>query len=101
MQSVLGFVEFYLAPIIIALGLVYFFWGIVNYFLIGPSYEEDRREIGRGALLWALFYIFVGLMIFLVVRWVTGVSERVTDEVRVETGQQEDVLPVPNVPGVR
>lgn len=100
MQSILGFVELYLSPIIIAVGLVYFFWGVVNYFLVGPSYEEDRKEIGRKALLWAMVYIFVGIAVYGVVRWVADVSERMTDEVRIESREKEDVLPVPNVPSV-
>ena len=101
MQLVLGFVEFYLSPIIIAVGFVYFFWGIVNYFLVGPSYEEDRRETGRIALLWAMFYIFIGLMLFSVVSWITSISDRITDEVQIETREQEDILSVPNVPGIK
>lgn len=98
MHHIIGFVEFYLAPFLIALGLVMFFKGVVNYFLIGPSYEEGRREIGRHALAWSFILLLSGLLVFSLFKWLGDFTGRFTDEVDIERRDGVDVLPVPNAP---
>lgn len=100
MLHVFAFVQFYLAPFIIALGFIQLFKGIINYFFIGPSFEEDRREVGRHALLWAFIFFLVGLLVFSFAHWLLSVSERWQNrpDTQVEVQEKKDLLKVPNVP---
>lgn len=100
MVHVFAFVELYVAPFLIALGFVQLFKGIINYFIIGPGFEEDRKEIGRHALLWAFVFFLAGLLIFGITHWFVGLSERWhnRDRVDVEIGEKKDLLKIPNVP---
>lgn len=100
MFHVFAFVELYLAPFLIALGFIQLFKGIINYFFIGQSYEEDRKEVGRHALLWAFVFFLSGLLVYGLASWVLGVSEKWQnrEQVDVEVREQKDLLKVPNVP---
>ena len=98
MQSVFGFVEFYVVPLLFALGLVLFFRGFINYFLIGPGFEEERREIGRQSLLWAALLFLVGLIIFGIANWFVSLSGKIEERVDAEVESKPDVLLVPNTP---
>lgn len=101
MYHVLGFVEFYISPFIFAIGFIFLFSGIVNYFIIGPGFEEDRKEKGRNALLWATLLFSVGLAVFGLSSWLFGFVSQIEEEGGFNTGRPTGVLPVPNVPGVQ
>ena len=102
MVQIFAFVELYVAPFIIALGFIQLFKGIVNYFLIGPSFEEDRKQIGRQALLWAFVFFFAGFVVYSFAHWLLGIPERWQNQDRTdfEIREQQDLLKVPNVPGI-
>lgn len=101
MQQVLGFVELYLSPFLVALGLIFLFKGVVNYFVIGPSFEEGRREIGRKSLLWASFYFLLGLIVYGFFTWIYNLTTIIDTEAEVEVTEEQDLLRVPNVPNPR
>ena len=98
MSHVFGFVEFYLTPFLFAVGLLLFVYGIINYFIIGPGYEEERREIGRQSLLWATFLFALGLVLYGVASWLFDVTQTFDDRVDVEVREEQGVLPIPDVP---
>lgn len=98
MIHVFGFVEYYVAPFIIAVGLIFLVYGIINYFIIGPGFEEERREMGRQNLLWATFLFFIGLVVFSVASWLFDFSSTFENDADVRIGTDTDILPVPDVP---
>jgi len=98
MHHVFGFVEFYLIPFLFAVGLFYFLNGFINYFLIGPGYEEDRREMGRQSLLWATLLFAIGLILFGLSGWFQSIGAQFDEDIDVELGSSPDVVPIPNVP---
>ena len=100
MVHVFGFVEYYLVPFVLAIGLVLFLYGVINYYIIGPG-DEERREIGRQSLLWAALLFFIGLCIFAITRWIFTLSTIIDERIDVEVTEDVDTLEVPNVPGAR
>lgn len=97
MVHIFGFIEFYVAPFIFAIGLVLLLYGVINYFVIGPT-EEDRREVGRQALLWAAFFFLIGFIVFAIFSWLFDLSQKIDESARVETERGVDTLSIPNVP---
>ena len=98
MQSVVFFIEQFIIPLILAVGLVMFIYGIFNYYFMGPS-DEERREIGRQALLWANFLVIVALIIYLVfagVRWLGGF----VGDVNIDVSEETKIQRIPIVPQV-
>lgn len=98
MVHVFGFIEFYLAPFIFAVGLVLFVYGIINYYIVGPGYEEDRREQGRQNLLWATLLFLVGLIVFALASWLFDLSKELDERLDADVEREEGLLRVPNVP---
>ena len=101
MHHVLGFVEFYVSPFIFAIGLVFLVSGVVNYFIIGPGFEEGRKEKGRGALLWAALLFLLGLIIFGISHWLFGFVSELQESGGVDVEDRTGVLRVPNAPSTR
>ena len=52
--SMLDFANFVLVPLVFAIALVCFLWGIVRYFFIGGGADAAKQEAARGFLLWGL-----------------------------------------------
>lgn len=53
---ILGFIA-YLIPLLIAIGLLVFLWGMAKFIL--HAEEEDEREEGRKLMLWGAIGLFV------------------------------------------
>jgi uncharacterized membrane protein YdjX (TVP38/TMEM64 family) len=102
MQQIFAFVEFYVSPLLFAIGFIFLFNGIINYYVIGPNFEEERREKGRQCLLWATFLFVLGLLVFSIAHWLLSLSTQIQDrpDIDVDVGSQFDTLKVPNVPGL-
>ncbi len=49
-------------PIVIGLGLVYFFWGLANF--IANSGDEKGREEGKSKMIWGTLALFVMVSIW-------------------------------------
>lgn len=112
--SILSFLETYLIPIVFAVGVIFFIYGFIVYFILGaPSGDTDAIDRGRQHVLRACVFFFAALLaqgVVVGLYWLmTELStafetETRTDEqgetrapgVEVETG--EDILRVPNVP---
>jgi len=101
MSYVFAFVEFYAAPLFFALGLIWFVYGVINYYIIGPGFEEERRQVGRESLVWATVLFLIGLILFLVAGWLLDFTDRLDEELDADVQTDVDILYVPDVPGVQ
>ena len=92
-------IQQYLVPFIFSIGLIFFFYAIIKYFIIGPG-EEPEREEGRLYFIKANVWFFAGMVIYItvaaIVAFVTWVGE-----LPVDTRTGEGVLEVPDTPQVR
>lgn len=59
-SSVLAFVNGYVIPLIIAAAILVFMYGMLQYFVIGASNEEQRAK-GKQLIIWAT----IGLVLML------------------------------------
>ena len=75
-----------LIPIVFALALLYFFWGLATYIL---SAEQDK-DLAKKRMLWGIVALFVMASVWGLVRFLG-------DAVGIDQG--DDVI-VPGVPGV-
>lgn len=89
-------VEQYLVPFIFAIGLIFFIYAIIKYFIIGAT-EEHVREEGRLYFIKANVWFFLGLMVYLVVSLLAGFIAW-TGSLSVDRDEEVEVLNVPNVP---
>lgn len=106
--------QLYVVPFIFAIALIYLIYGVIQYFLIGPS-EEPVREEGRQSFIKAFIWCLGGALLYALIAGVIslqnsfsnlsgeGVRERVEDSVDGDIGpgrrySDERVQPVPNVP---
>lgn len=46
-----------LAPVVVALALVYFFWGLAQYIL--NSANEEKKKEGRNIMIWGVLALFI------------------------------------------
>ncbi|MFC1731323.1 pilin [candidate division KSB1 bacterium] len=53
-------------PIVLALAVLYFFWGLAQYILAQGS--EDKREEGRNIMIWGIIALFVMVSIWGLIR---------------------------------
>ncbi len=49
-------------PIVVALALLYFFWGLATYILAAG--EEEARAKGRSMMIWGIIALFVIVSVF-------------------------------------
>ena len=56
-----------LIPILIALAVIYFFWGLITF--IRASGDEKKRAEGKGQMLWGIIAIAVMVSIFGIIAW--------------------------------
>jgi uncharacterized membrane protein YidH (DUF202 family) len=59
-SSVLGFVNGYVIPLILAIAIVCFIWGMFQYFVLGGA-NEEKREKGKQVAVWAVIGIVLML----------------------------------------
>lgn len=73
-------------PLIIGLGVLYFFWGLARFILNAGDEEEQKKA--RGIMLWGIIAIFVMLSIWGIVNFLVS-----------STGLNNNTVPnVPEVP---
>src|SRR3989344_956700 len=53
-------------PIVVALALLYFFWGLANYIL--SAGDTEKREEGRNIMIWGVIALFVMVSVWGLVR---------------------------------
>ena len=47
----------YILPIIVALALLYFFWGLAKYII--NSGDEEKKSEGRNIMIWGIITLFI------------------------------------------
>jgi hypothetical protein len=64
--SIKGFLNA-IIPILIALAVIYFFWGLVTY--IRASGDEKARAAGKSQMLWGIIAIAIMVSLFGLIAW--------------------------------
>lgn len=82
------FINGTLIPLIFALALLVFLYGVFNYFILGGG-DEGKREEGRKLMLWAIIGFVVMVSIFGIVNLIAN---------GLGFSQDEDIQNIPNVP---
>lgn len=90
------FLQQYVVPFIMAIGLIHLVYGIIKYFIIGPS-EEPTREEGRQYLTKASVFFLAGLALYLLVLLLTWFVLWM-GQFTVDTGSYDGLQKVPDVP---
>jgi len=103
------FFQKYIIPLTFVIGLLYFIYGVIEYFIIGKNGDEGRSQHGRELFLKSISWFVISLFLFALVSfigWMGTVSftppsgtvaPGAGGGVNVESNQ--GVLQVPNVPG--
>jgi len=55
-------------PIVIALALLYFFWGLANYILHAD--DPEKKEEGRNIMIWGVIALFIMVSVWGIIRLV-------------------------------
>ena len=92
-------VQQYIVPFLFAIGLVFFIYAIVKYFILGPG-EEPVREDGREYFIKANVWFFAGLVVYFVMAIIIWFFTFV-GSATVDRGEETRTQPVPNTPLMR
>lgn len=76
-----------LIPLAIAIGLLLFIWGIVQF--IAHSGDEEAKETGKRRMVWGIFALFVIVSVW-------GLVDLLAEIVGVEQGTPVQVPEIPN-----
>lgn len=88
LDDVSAFINGTLIPLVFAIALLVFIYGMFQYFILGGS-EEDNREKGRSLMLWSIVGFVAMVSIFGVVNLVAG---------GLGFSDEENIQNIPNVP---
>ena len=69
-DAILSIVNFVLVPILMAIALLTFFWGVYKYFILGADSDGDREK-GRQFVLWGIIGFAVIVSVWGLV-WIVG-----------------------------
>lgn len=101
------FFQKYLIPLLFVIGLLYFLYGFIEYFIVGKGGDEGRSQHGRELFLKSIAWFTISLIAFSIVAligWISTFSFKPNlnptspPSGETNTNQQKSVLPVPNVP---
>lgn len=101
------FFQKYIIPFAFAVGLFYFLYGIIEYFIIGKGGDEERSQHGRELFLKSISWFILSLLLFAFVSFVGWLGSVVLTTLEgstvdggggVNVDREEVFLPVPNVP---
>ncbi|MEZ4200640.1 MAG: hypothetical protein R3B69_03595 [Candidatus Paceibacterota bacterium] len=102
------FLQHYLVPLLFVVGLLYFIYGIIHYFIVEGG--EHGLQIGRESFLKAISWFFVALLVYSLVAffgWMGAHMNELSSEapqggINGDVGgginRSEGILGVPNVP---
>jgi hypothetical protein len=65
-SNIITFISNVLIPLIFALALLLFLWGMFIYFIVGGG-DEGQREKGKGLMVWAIIALVVMSTIWAIV----------------------------------
>ncbi len=88
LQGVGAFIGAYLVPLVFAISLVVFIWGMFLYFIAGGA-DEKKREQGKGLALWAVIGLVIMVTIWGIVNLLAGGLLTGLNE----SNKQLDILP--------
>src|SRR3989344_7867560 len=75
-------------PIVVALGLLAFFWGLVKF--IFAAGDEAAKDEGKRIMLWGIIALFVMVSVW-------GIVGFIGDALEIEQGGSVEIPTVPNV----
>src|SRR3989344_7491315 len=58
LEDAILFIDYVLVPLVFALALIAFLWGIFNYFIAGGA-DEEKRSTGKTFMIWGFVGFFV------------------------------------------
>jgi len=88
LDDVSSFINSTLIPLVFAIALLIFIWGIFKFFILGGSDEETRKE-GKQLMLWAIIGFVVMVSVFGIVNLIAG---------GLGFSDDENIQNIPNVP---
>lgn len=99
----------YLVPFLFSVGLFFFVYGIIEYFIIGRAGDEERAQGGREMFLKAIGWFLVALIAHVItlflgfvasLSWpaINGVVPDRGSGARVDVDRNDAVLEIPDVP---
>ncbi|MCA9366222.1 hypothetical protein KC722_01445 [Candidatus Kaiserbacteria bacterium] len=96
----------YLVPFIFAIGLIYFVYGFITYFIIGhKGGDEGEMQKGRAALAKSFVFLLVAIVVQVAVVFIGYIGSallegtaRGSSSNSPSVSEQRDILDVPNVP---
>jgi len=88
LDDVSSFINSTLIPLVFALALLMFIWGIFKYFILGGD-DEDNREDGKKLMLWSIVGFVVMVSVFGIVNLIAG---------GLGFSDDENIQNIPNVP---
>lgn len=105
------FFQKYVVPAAFVIGLLYFLYGVIEYFIIGQGGDEGRSQHGRELFLRAIGWFSISLLLYAAVAflgWLGTLSLTPPGAVPPSGGsgaganveRRGNVLQVPNVPGI-
>lgn len=70
-QSLIGFINNILVPLLFAAAFIVFIWGIFQYFIMG-GHDEEKKEKGKSLMLYGLIGFFLMVSVWGLVNILTG-----------------------------
>lgn len=99
------FLTKYLVPLVFVIGLIYFLYGVIEYFIIGIGGDEERAEHGRDLFLKSIAWLVLSLIlqtVVLLLGWLSTFSLSLPGNTDggggVTPRMNESILEVPDVP---
>ncbi len=77
-------------PIVIALAVLYFFWGLANYIL--ATDDQKKRDDGKHIMIWGIVALFVMTSVW-------GLTRYLGDALGIRDGEPAPNIDLPNTPG--
>lgn len=107
--SFLSFIEVYVVPIVFAIGVIFFLYGGIQYFIFGaPSGDTEMIEHGRHNMLNASLLFALALLVYGIVAGLSWLATSFSaPSIETDRGgggygadieREGSVLPVPNAP---
>ena len=101
------FLHQYLAPFLFVIGLLFFVYGCIEYFIIGLGGDEGRAQHGKELLLRSISWFVIAIFVYLAIvflGYIGTLAKETTNSLRpdggagVELRRESKSLGVPNAP---